>query len=150
MGHYCWVCGRTRANEKFSGKGYARHTCKDCARLPREAHDRAHALMDIEGFLYQSNISVGNVARLKRLCGSPSEEVRRKAALDLEVARAKPAKRRRWGFLAWNNPALLDRLMEEGLLPEYAFGAWEAEMAQAEAFAEEGEGTETAGEIKER
>ena len=23
MGHYCWVCGRTRANERFSGKGHA-------------------------------------------------------------------------------------------------------------------------------
>ena len=23
-GHYCYVCGRRRANEKFSGKGHAR------------------------------------------------------------------------------------------------------------------------------
>lgn len=29
-GHYCHVCGRQRANEKFSGKGHARHICKDC------------------------------------------------------------------------------------------------------------------------
>jgi len=41
LGHYCWVCGRCRANEKFSGKGHARHICKDCARLPREDRDRA-------------------------------------------------------------------------------------------------------------
>lgn len=32
QGHYCHVCGRYRANEKFSGKGHARHICKDCAR----------------------------------------------------------------------------------------------------------------------
>jgi len=34
-GHYCWVCGRRRANEKFSGKGHAAHICKDCAKERR-------------------------------------------------------------------------------------------------------------------
>ena len=34
-GHYCWACGRRRANEKFSGKGHAKHICKDCAREQR-------------------------------------------------------------------------------------------------------------------
>lgn len=124
MGHYCWVCGRVRANERFSGKGHARHICKQCARLPKEHRDRVQALRDIEGFLHQSVISAGNVARLKRLCGSSDEEVRRKAALVLEVALARPGKRRRWGILARANPRLLDRLMEEGLLPEYAITAY--------------------------
>ena len=32
MGHYCRICGRERANERFSGKGHAAHVCKDCAR----------------------------------------------------------------------------------------------------------------------
>ena len=31
MGHYCRICGRTRANEKFSGKGHKNHICKDCS-----------------------------------------------------------------------------------------------------------------------
>ena len=35
-GHYCKVCGRYRANEKFTGKGHATHICKDCAKLPPE------------------------------------------------------------------------------------------------------------------
>jgi hypothetical protein len=30
QGQYCRICGRRRANEKFSGKGHARHVCKDC------------------------------------------------------------------------------------------------------------------------
>jgi hypothetical protein len=30
QGHYCKVCGRYRANEKFSGKGHRQHICKDC------------------------------------------------------------------------------------------------------------------------
>ena len=34
-GHFCWACHRHRANEKFSGKGHARHICKDCAREQR-------------------------------------------------------------------------------------------------------------------
>lgn len=32
QGHYCRVCGRYRANEKFSGKGHRHHICKDCNR----------------------------------------------------------------------------------------------------------------------
>lgn len=36
MGHYCRICGRERANEKFSGKGHKIHVCKDCMRLPKE------------------------------------------------------------------------------------------------------------------
>lgn len=31
MGHYCHICRRTRANEKFSGKGHKKHVCKDCS-----------------------------------------------------------------------------------------------------------------------
>ncbi len=31
-GHYCRICGRHRANEKFSGKGHTQHICKDCNR----------------------------------------------------------------------------------------------------------------------
>ena len=32
QGHYCRMCGRYRANEKFSGKGHRQHVCKDCHR----------------------------------------------------------------------------------------------------------------------
>ncbi len=35
QGHYCHVCGRRRANERFSGKGHAKHICKDCDREHR-------------------------------------------------------------------------------------------------------------------
>jgi len=36
MGHYCKVCGRTRPNEKFSGKGHRNHICKECASIPAD------------------------------------------------------------------------------------------------------------------
>ena len=29
-GHYCRCCGRRRANERFSGKGHAKHICREC------------------------------------------------------------------------------------------------------------------------
>ena len=116
MGHYGWVCGRTRANEKFSGKGHARHVCKDCQRLPREERDAVQALRDIEGFLDQRNISDKNISRLKSLLRSPNQEVHRNAELVLEVARIAPRKRKRWGLLARKEPELLNRLIEAGLL----------------------------------
>ena len=33
-GHYCRICGEYKANEKFTGKGHARHICKKCQFLP--------------------------------------------------------------------------------------------------------------------
>ncbi len=35
-GHFCWCCGRTRPNEKFSGRGHSRHICKECQKLGKE------------------------------------------------------------------------------------------------------------------
>ena len=122
LGHHCWVCGRTRANEKFSGKGHARHICRDCQRLPREERDKVRSLLEIEGFLEQQNISAKNVARLKRLARSPDEEVRRKAGLVLEVSHLAPGKRRRHSTLAKRQPDLLSRLVEQGLIFGYPAG----------------------------
>ena len=36
QGHYCRFCGEYKAHEKFSGKGHARYTCKECQSLPDE------------------------------------------------------------------------------------------------------------------
>jgi hypothetical protein len=116
LGHYCGVCGRTRATERFSGRGHARHICRDCQRLPREERDRVRSLLEIEGFLEQQNISAKNVARLKTLARSPDEEVRRKAGLVLEVGHLAPGKRKRHSTLAKRQPDLLNRLVEQGLV----------------------------------
>ena len=35
MGHYCKICGRTKANEKFTGKGHKNHICKKCSNKPK-------------------------------------------------------------------------------------------------------------------
>lgn len=36
QGHYCRICGARKANEAFSGKGHAKHICKECDALPQE------------------------------------------------------------------------------------------------------------------
>lgn len=36
QGHYCRICGEHKANEQFSGKGHARHICKECQSLPED------------------------------------------------------------------------------------------------------------------
>ncbi|MTI66734.1 MAG: hypothetical protein FH753_09065 [Firmicutes bacterium] len=35
-GHYCYVCDKVLANEKFSGKGHKKHICKKCMRKTPE------------------------------------------------------------------------------------------------------------------
>lgn len=35
-GHYCKICGDRKPNERFSGKGHAKHICKECDALPQE------------------------------------------------------------------------------------------------------------------
>jgi hypothetical protein len=61
MGHYCRICGRIRANEKFSGRGHRAHICKDCQRLPLEERDRIMCGDELYGFLDQSHISQKNI-----------------------------------------------------------------------------------------
>ena len=47
-GHYCWACNCRRPNERFSGRGHARHLCRDCSKLG--AHELAYrqALRNLE------------------------------------------------------------------------------------------------------
>ena len=43
-GHYCYVCGEHKANEKFSGSGHAKHICKKCQSLPLAKRNEMIAL----------------------------------------------------------------------------------------------------------
>ena len=52
QGHYCRICGEYKANEKFSGKGHARHICKECQSLPEEV--KATALSFKNAWNFQS------------------------------------------------------------------------------------------------
>ena len=116
MGHYCRICGRERANEKFSGKGHRIHVCKDCMRLPKGEKQAIEEEQEIWGYLSQSNISAKNLSRLKKLAASSNEEIANMARLVLEIERMHPQKRNRIRFLARERRDLLDQLEETGLI----------------------------------
>ena len=115
-GHFCHVCQRCLPNEAFSGKGHARHLCKECARMPKEEREAIEQADEIYGFLDQSHISDLNVKRLEALAQSPNPETAELAGIVLEAARVKPYKKRRLQVLAQKRPELLARLHETGLI----------------------------------
>jgi len=121
MGHYCRICGRTRPNEKFSGKGHRIHICKECARMPKEKREAIEQKDEIFGFLKQSHISKKNVSRLKTLSGSPNPRIAELAGIVLEVALVKPYKKRRLKVLARERRDLLAKLDETGLIMAHHF-----------------------------
>ena len=74
MSHYCKICGRSRPNEKFSGKGHAQHICKECAKLPqskRNEMETINRLMDLP-----FRLSKANRMWLEKMRKDEREEVR--------------------------------------------------------------------------
>ena len=116
MGHYCRMCGRSRPNEKFSGKGHRIHVCKNCSRLPKEERRQRELKDEIAGFLRQSNISERNLTRLSDLVASEKPEIAELAKVVLEIGKVKPHKRKRLSFLARSHRDLLSKLEETGLI----------------------------------
>jgi hypothetical protein len=112
LAHYCRICGRSRSNERFSGRGHRRHVCKDCQRQPRAIRERVESLDELHRFLHQSVISPKNLARLKTLSGHADQEVAAHAALVLEIGRVQPGKRNRWLKLARHHRPLFERAIE--------------------------------------
>jgi RimJ/RimL family protein N-acetyltransferase len=48
QGHYCFICREHKANEKFSGKGHAKHICKKCSALPLAHRNELQRINKIE------------------------------------------------------------------------------------------------------
>ena len=118
MGHYCRLCGASRPNEAFSGKGHRAHVCKLCARLPKEQREVIEQEDEIFGYLRQSHISDKNIERLKILSVSQETCIKDMATLVLEVALVKPYKVRRLKVLAKERKDLLARLLDAGLIDD--------------------------------
>jgi hypothetical protein len=112
MGHCCRICGRSRPNEQFSGRGHRIHVCKECQRIPRETREGIERREELHGFLHQSVISAKNVARLKTLTGHENHQAAELAALIQEIARVLPGKRNRWLKLARYHRPLFNRAVE--------------------------------------
>jgi ribosome-binding protein aMBF1 (putative translation factor) len=87
MGHWCKICGRNRANEKFSRKGHKTHICKECAKMPHEERVIMAQETEILGFLGHFNISKKNFARLERLSRSKYPRIAELASSILEMER---------------------------------------------------------------
>jgi hypothetical protein len=116
MGHYCKICGGSRPNEAFSGRGHRDCICKECSRMPKEQRDSIEQKQEIFGYMEQSHISSKNIERLKKLSLSTDACVKDLASLVLEVASVKPYKARRLKVLAVERKDLLHRLNETGLI----------------------------------
>ena len=73
-GHYCRICGRYRANEKFSGGGHKNHICKDCARLPVEKRQELETVNRLMSLPFR--LSNKQRAWLEKMRNDESDEVR--------------------------------------------------------------------------
>lgn len=114
MGRTCKVCGSSRPHEKFGGRGLRRVICSECRRLPKDEITRILVTEEVYHFLEQSNISKKNIARLESLTSIEDESFQQLRGLVLEIAKAKPHKKRRWKFLRKEHPELLERAVQSG------------------------------------
>lgn len=120
MGHYCRICGRHRPNQRFSGKGHARHICRECQGLPRATLFRIEALNEIEGILFrQSCISKKNLNRMGELAACNDEEVRSMAEIVMAIGLAHPGRRHRYRWIKANQPGLWQRMIQVGIVEEW-------------------------------
>ena len=110
MGHFCRICKRERPNERFSGRGWRTHVCKECQGLPKEERAAIESEDEIVGYLGQSNISKGNLRRLRKLCASENARISFLAGLVLELGEFHPRRKQRFKALARGNRDLLRRL----------------------------------------
>lgn len=64
--HYCKVCGKPKPNEQFTGRGYAAHICKSCAKLSPAAQAEAATIVRLESLPWW--LSKAQIAWLKNRC----------------------------------------------------------------------------------
>ena len=76
MGHYCRICGRTRANERFSGKGHKKHICKECSKLSVSESDEMTIINQIYSLCLYVNLSKVNRRMLEGYLLHKSDKVR--------------------------------------------------------------------------
>lgn len=66
QGHYCRVCGEIKANERFSGRGHAKHICKSCASLPVLRRNELQYLNRVTGISMKPFLSKEDRSLLKK------------------------------------------------------------------------------------
>jgi len=118
MLHFFWMCGRSLANERFSGRGHRDHVCRECQKLPAAEKVRRRALNHMEGMLEQSRISEKNVSHLRSPASSPAADVAEWAAVLLDIARLHPGRRHRMRRLK-RYPELWARMYRLGIVEDF-------------------------------
>lgn len=68
QGHYCRICGEYKANEKFSGKGHARHICKKCQSLPEEVKTDMIRCNEVERAAFKYPMTRHDWELLEKIC----------------------------------------------------------------------------------
>ncbi len=115
-GFTCRVCGVRKPRGAYSGKGRRGYICQDCAKVSLPKRVRLQQEEEIFHFLRQACISPSNQARLETLAALRSSAITSKAALVLEVAKSYPFKKNRLRDMSRDDPALLQKLREAGLV----------------------------------
>ncbi len=87
------MCGRIRANEKFSGAGRAAHICKKCSTVSKEKQKEEIVLNRIDRAMSYMNLSRDNRRMLEEYSRSPNERIREAALVGLSEFRVEPALR---------------------------------------------------------
>ena len=94
-GHFCWACGRRRSNEKFSGRGHARHLCRDCSKLGADELAYRQALRDLERCMtWEGIIPRKRRKSFEQFLDHKDPQIRARAAEMLEEDRAERAYQR--------------------------------------------------------
>jgi hypothetical protein len=111
------MCQRDRPNEAFSGKGHARHLCKECSQLPKESRQRSQRLDDLESMLFrQRRISPLNIGMAMEWAAGNDPEVTALALIVADVGRVCPGKKKRMGRIKNDHPALWKRMVAADLV----------------------------------
>jgi len=74
-GHFCYVCGEHKANEKFSGRGHANHICRQCQALPAATRNEMVAVRKIGNMAFRY-LSKTEIKWLQKKMKDPRPEVR--------------------------------------------------------------------------
>lgn len=96
-GHWCACCGRVLANERFSGKGHARHICKACSKLDGSEKEYRQALADLDRAMRHTYPFIHKSRRkwFDALATSPNEKIKKlHAEVTADMAREREQRRR--------------------------------------------------------
>lgn len=79
-GHFCWCCGGLRPNENFSGRGHARHLCRDCATLGKAELNYRQAVRNLErNVTFEGIIGRKRRKSFEKFLSHPDERIRKYA-----------------------------------------------------------------------